>query len=562
MKLFIYLLQTTACSGIFYAFYFLLLRRYTFFTLNRWYLLGTLLLSLIIPAITFPVKQVAHMDMLQPVIYMQQMQVEKEPVTRVLKYNVDSTLAINWLQIVKGAYIVLAIISLLRFLSTLIVFAYRARSNSLMQIGNVQVIKSAGRMGNSSFFNVIFLNDDTLNADEVKQILAHELLHVKLMHSLDRVLARFTQIVLWFNPFVYAYIRSIEENHEFEVDRIAALEADKSWYATLLFKLSVSNQSSLFQNFSKAPLKKRVAMLFNQPTNHMKKMMYLLVLPVVVLSCLAFGRLNTDNVAKVNFKLLKSVNSERSQADTVDINKFRQIDRLKGRGRKVQSPTTSEQYAQTADYKQKNAAVEKVSGKMLTYKVMSVFDSSFVMGHIIGYKVLHNNYSYILNTKYGQLKELKNQLKPGDEIEMNVFSAAYGNATPIVIEPALVIKNGIKLFQLAEADIIPKAPFLYEANRVRFTDGQVTKIQKYPNGKWKSAVVEVVNGYKIKFNVKPSAPAFEDIEDGDHVRFRFVHERKSGSKEYTVDDWVSLSANIKDYGTKNPDFFFKFYEKI
>lgn len=45
MKAVIYLLQVFACSAIFYLFYFLLLRRLTFFTINRWYLLGILLLS-------------------------------------------------------------------------------------------------------------------------------------------------------------------------------------------------------------------------------------------------------------------------------------------------------------------------------------------------------------------------------------------------------------------------------------------------------------------------------------------------------------------------------------
>jgi hypothetical protein len=42
------------------------------------------------------------------------------------------------------------------------------------------------------------------------------------------------------------------------------------------------------------PLKKRIAMLFTKPTNHMKKVIYLLVLPVVMLSCLAFARLKND----------------------------------------------------------------------------------------------------------------------------------------------------------------------------------------------------------------------------------------------------------------------------
>jgi hypothetical protein len=146
-------------------------------------------------------------------------------------------------------------------------------------------------------------------------------------------------------------------------------------------------------------------------------------------------------------------------------------------------------------------------------------------------------------------------------VEIKVFLGSFGKGRPVEIEPAFVNKNGKEIYRMAEAAKIPAYAFLYEANKVRFTNGQVTNIKKYPNGKWKSAVVEVVNGYKIKFNLKPNAPDFKNIEWGDHITFRFVHEVKTGAKEYTVNDWISLSTDIKDYGIKNPDYFYKFYEK-
>jgi hypothetical protein len=176
-------------------------------------------------------------------------------------------------------YVVIAVASGIHLLFTLLVFFRRSRAERLLQIGNVKVLKGNSKQGNSSFLNVIFVNDDELEPGEVTQIIAHEMLHVKLLHSADRIIARLVQIVLWFNPFAYCYIRSIEENHEFEVDRIVAGNADKSIYATLLFKLSVSGQSYLMHSFSKVPLKSRIAMLFNKPTSNMKKMIYVLIVP-------------------------------------------------------------------------------------------------------------------------------------------------------------------------------------------------------------------------------------------------------------------------------------------
>jgi hypothetical protein len=222
-----------------------------------------------------------------------------------------------------------------------------------------------------------------------------------------------------------------------------------------------------------------------------------------------------------------------------------------------------EAYKNTDEYKQQFAQGSRVMGKSLVFKVSGEYVNNGATVKLSGYKLklINGDYEYKLPVSYGQEKQLIGQLKQGDEVTIKVFSVACGKGEQVQIMPATIVKNGQQIFQLVEADKLPQYPFLYEANKVRYTDGQVTSIQKYPNGKWKSAVVEVVNGYKIKFNIKPNAPAFAGIEYGDHVRFRFVNETKTGAKEYTVDNWVSITTDIKNYGTKNPDVFFKFYEK-
>lgn len=91
------------------------------------------------------------------------------------------------------------------------------------------------------------------------------MLHVKLYHSVDRLLVKIAQITLWFNPFIYLYAKAVEENHEFEVDKAMANSTDKKLYADLLLHLSVAGQGLLYHSFSKIPLKKRIVMLFSRP---------------------------------------------------------------------------------------------------------------------------------------------------------------------------------------------------------------------------------------------------------------------------------------------------------
>ena len=52
-----YLLKVSACTVLFFAVYLLVLKKLTFFKFNRFYLLGSLFLSFIIPALQFEVKR-------------------------------------------------------------------------------------------------------------------------------------------------------------------------------------------------------------------------------------------------------------------------------------------------------------------------------------------------------------------------------------------------------------------------------------------------------------------------------------------------------------------------
>ncbi|RFZ94424.1 hypothetical protein D0C36_02405 [Mucilaginibacter conchicola] len=647
MKLIIYLLQVSACSAIFYLFYFLLLRRLTFFTINRWYLLGTLLLSFIIPTMHLPVTAEQHPAVLQPVVDFNQLQYfTANPVSADVQ-NIPVRDTIDIPVMLKYLYSAIAALSLIKLAFTLLMFIKRSKGEQLFCIDNVRVVKAGS---NSSLFNVVFVNDNELSPAELKQIVAHELLHIRLWHSADRIIARITLAMLWFNPFAYFYIRSMEENHEFEVDRIATGGADKSEYAALLFKLSVAGNDYLMHSFSKVPLKNRIAMLFNKPTPNMKKIIYTLMLPVVALSSLAFANLKTTNgkqgnafytktefkdkngvelvkrevhipgskgamgiedrkgasvVFIVNDKLYKesevaavetavkamkadswrsgsteyykgskkdevakydlffefkgNTNRLSTLLDTVK-NKYRQKSNLTPKQRKDFQKRNAEfsAYISSAEGKQKYETAERVNGKKLTYTVIGLIDTTIHSSKLSGYKLQQGRDEFLLPYNFANAKFSKGQFSNGDELEITTLGTMWNKGIPITITPTEVKKAGNLIYKSAP---LQKVAFLYEANKVRYAYGKVTDIEKYANGKWKSAIVKV-DDYNIKFNIKPNAPSFAYIQPGDEVTFRFVHEVKTGEKEYTVNDWVALSNQIKDYGVKNPDFFYKFYEKL
>lgn len=219
-------------------------------------------------------------------------------------------------------------------------------------------------------------------------------------------------------------------------------------------------------------------------------------------------------------------------------------------------------YSNTDEYKANKEALNAIFNKEHEFTVKAYIDTVEKKYRYKGFIVTTNNQEFILDTRFGEDRQLDKLLHVGDKFSMKLHGGGFGIHTPISITAAYIKKDDVKIFEIAESKPLPKYPFLYEANKVRFTDGQITNIQTYANGKWKSADVEVVNGYKFHLKFKPNAPVIAGIKESDHVRFRFVHEVKTGAKEYAVSDWVSLTTDIKDCGVKNPDFFYSFYERI
>jgi N-acetylmuramoyl-L-alanine amidase len=286
--------------SIFFAFYNFLLSRFTFFKLNRWYLLVSLVLSFVIPTITIAVKPLtAQTDV-----------IVKPTIVLVLKptnldhYLTDNTDAsyfnINRENIIWKAYLAITACVFIKWVITLAYMFYSLRK-SFGKVGRVRLVRSSERFKNSSFFGLLFI-DETLQGLEREQIIKHEMFHIKMMHSIDKLLISLVKIVLWFNPFAYAYARAIDTNHEYEVDWQTKQLFDTKEYAYLLLKLASSNNHLNINQFSSRPLKKRVDMLFKKPTKNMKKSIYLSVLPLLLLCIMAFSKRKEVLIYKNNGK--------------------------------------------------------------------------------------------------------------------------------------------------------------------------------------------------------------------------------------------------------------------
>lgn len=85
-----YILEVTICWAVFYALYRLLLSRSTYFHFNRAYLLGTLLLSLLLPMAEWPAPQAMEASTLATV-YLQPISVGIETIEIVVTATAEES---------------------------------------------------------------------------------------------------------------------------------------------------------------------------------------------------------------------------------------------------------------------------------------------------------------------------------------------------------------------------------------------------------------------------------------------------------------------------------------
>lgn len=259
-----YLLLVNLYLVLFYGFYTLLLRRETFFHLNRIYLVSSALLSFFIPVI--------HSDWVKNLFITQQVQhtiaLYSAPI---MVYHIKPIEEHHFTvgQILTLIYSLGAAILIIKFIWQLV---------SLKK-----VIDEPEESGAFSFFKSIRLGT---NSGDQTIIVAHEQVHANQWHSADVILIEIVAIINWFNPVVYYYRFGIKHIHEFIADRQALEDGvDKAEYAMLLLSQTIKAPAHQLVNpfFNHSLLKQRIIMLQKNRSHYISLSKYCLLVPLFVL---------------------------------------------------------------------------------------------------------------------------------------------------------------------------------------------------------------------------------------------------------------------------------------
>ncbi len=279
-----YLLESTVCITIFYGLYYLIFRRLTFIRLNRIYLLSSLIIGLSVPLISYQIKEVVKIPAAVEYEEVASMPLVMNNSTPLIS-NSPTEEIFDWKVVLQGIYVLGILFMLIKFS----IIIYKILKISGISSKN-NFISTKSNYANSSFFNLIFIDDSNLSASEINQILEHEKWHIRLFHSYDLLFVEILKIIFWFNPILWLYQRSLSEVHEYEVDTRMIQAYNPQTYAQLLLKLATAPQLETTHQFSRKPLTDRIHFLFTkQKSVPMKRLAYLSVLPILGAFFMAFS---------------------------------------------------------------------------------------------------------------------------------------------------------------------------------------------------------------------------------------------------------------------------------
>ncbi|RZM24823.1 MAG: hypothetical protein EOO88_21500 [Pedobacter sp.] len=283
-----YLLKVSVCMGLFYLVYHLLLQKLTFFNLNRWYLLSTLLLSFAVPLLEIQVK-ISPAAIQEPVAVVQP-EVRKrlvEGITtipggepQIIHHTVQPSYMdqLSWGSFAMLLYWAIAIAIFITMLWQAVQLILHSRKVS-DSFGRLKVVYKSSGFTNCSFLHYVFV-DHNLDKEAMAAVVNHESVHATRYHSVDKILLNVFKILLWFSPPIYFYAKALEEVHEYEADKETSALIGNAAYASLLLKMAVSNRRDLLvHSFVKNPIKARIKMLFTNQSKNMNKLTYLSLIP-------------------------------------------------------------------------------------------------------------------------------------------------------------------------------------------------------------------------------------------------------------------------------------------
>ena len=264
---------------VFYLFYRFLLKKETFHRFNRIVLVGTAVLSFLLPLCVITIRKPA-----EPGVMVMEMTAEMRELAPVVGKTFPSwpVLLVILLFWAGVAFVLVRVI-----VSILSILKITRQGELVREDDGCRIVVTDRNIDPFSWMRYIVLSRKDWESNPAP-ILAHEKAHFGFRHSVESLLVDVLSAFQWFNPAIWMLRSDLRELHEYEADDAVLRSGfDIKEYQYLLIRKAVGKSGySVANSFNHSILKNRITMMSKTKTPHSRRLRVLWALPLV---CLAIG---------------------------------------------------------------------------------------------------------------------------------------------------------------------------------------------------------------------------------------------------------------------------------
>ena len=276
-----YLFKMIVCSGIMLLYYLFFLRNKRFHQFNRFYLLFSVALSLVLPGLQFSFTMSGDRGGETGFIQMLDLVTITSVQPKIISFGYFSML------LVFSGYLLVVLAKLIFDILALSKIGIMRKTNSFEQIDNIRLYRIEDPGTPFTFMNNIFWPHDLwLHSDVGRQLFHHERVHARQGHTYDVLMMRMVLALAWLNPFYHIINKELLLIHEFIADEEASTESNRNDYAECLLLEAIQQKRaiSVVNHFYYSSFKRRIFMLVNSfKQDRLARLRRLMVIPMIAM---------------------------------------------------------------------------------------------------------------------------------------------------------------------------------------------------------------------------------------------------------------------------------------
>ena len=288
----VYILEWSACLLAFLLLYMMCFSGTTFHRFNRFYLLGTLVVSAMLPLIHIaPTEQMEPMaEACRTVVQVDESMLSHISVSSALGGGTRSLSTMEKVAVVLLVmYMLYVLIQLTGWAKSIVKMLRFIHGKRRRRIGRwAWMVEHDGEYGPFSWMNCIVISSHEQGFGR-RASMRHELAHIALLHHLDLVLLMLCVII---NPACWLVMKELKIVHEYEADDevVNHYRIPNHDYQRLLLLRTVGAEAYALASSFNLNIKKRI-MMMKKKQSHWWRMIWIAVtIPLVGFTLMAFSK--------------------------------------------------------------------------------------------------------------------------------------------------------------------------------------------------------------------------------------------------------------------------------